>query len=257
VWLRIFSPLFLQFTTAIADTLCVVCSSGVQLWGALMCGFTSGCFGGLVAGVFEEGEAWLTTKCPTWPQQRVFYGVFAYYFFSDPHGSMQYYLRPVLQRLGLGEVALFMSRRGSQATVILVMLILEFGLDCQGVDLLAPVNRQLSKVLSRVAPPRIDRMPVPLPPRMHRAALHGDARAGVEEIAMHEQLPGPPRASREQRTQDRLDTLPTGVASRMLQLQDANLPMHDANLPMHDATGWKSSVMRIESSHVAHHFGAS
>ncbi len=262
-------PLFLQFTTAIAYTLCVVCSSAVQsggaltcgsaffffvqLWGALMCGFTSGCFGGLVAGVFEEGEAWLTTKCPTWPQQRVFYGVFAYYFFSDPHGSMQYYLRPVLQRLGAGEVSWFMSRAGSQATVILVMLILEFGLDCQGVDLLAPLNRQLSKLLSRVAPPRMDRMPVPLPPRMHRAALHGDARAGVERIQTeriptHEQLPGPPRASREQRTQDRLDRLPAGVASWMQQ---------DANLPRHDATGWKSSVMRIESSHVAHHFGAS
>ena len=65
-----------------------------------MCGFTSGCFGGLVASVFEEGEAWFTTKYPTWPQQSVFYGVFAYYFFSDPHGSMQFYLRPILQQLG-------------------------------------------------------------------------------------------------------------------------------------------------------------
>jgi hypothetical protein len=181
----------------------LVCAA---VWG--VCGFTSGCFGGLVAGVFEEGEAWLSTKCPTWPQQRVFYGVFAYHFFSDPHGSMQYYLRPVLQRLGPGEVSWFMSRAGSQATVILVMLILEFGLDCQGVDLLAPLNRQLSKVLSSVAPPRIDRTPVPLSPRMHRSALHGDARAGVEGIPMHEhqQLPrGPPRASRDQRTQDRLN----------------------------------------------------
>ena len=85
-------------------------------------------------------------------------------------------------------MSLFMPRAGSQATVILVMLILEFGLDCQGVDLLSPLNRQLSKVLSRVAPPRMDRMPLPLPPRMHRAALLGDARVGVERIPMHEQL---------------------------------------------------------------------
>ena len=148
----------------------LLCAPCLQMWGALTCGFTSGCFGGLVAGVFEEGEAWLTTKCPTWPQQRAFYGVFAYYFLSDPHGNMQYYLRPILNLVGRGDLAakIFMSRAGSQAAVIIAMLILEFGLDCEGVDLLAPVNRLLSKVFSRCAPPRIDR-----PARIDRSAkLH-------------------------------------------------------------------------------------
>ena len=137
----------------------LLCAPCLQVWGALTCGFTSGCFGGLVAGVFEEGEAWITTKCPTWPQQRAFYGVFAYYFLSDPHGSLQYYLRPVLNLVGLGDLAgkMFMSRAGSQVAVIMAMLILEFGLDCEGVDLLAPVNRQLSKAISICAPPRMDR----------------------------------------------------------------------------------------------------
>lgn len=46
-----------------------------SLWGALVCGFSSGCLGGMVAGVAEEGEAWLTSKAPTWPMQRAFYMV--------------------------------------------------------------------------------------------------------------------------------------------------------------------------------------
>ena len=46
-----------------------------SVWGALLCGFASGSLGGMVAGVAEEGEAWLTTKAPTWPQQRAFYMV--------------------------------------------------------------------------------------------------------------------------------------------------------------------------------------
>jgi hypothetical protein len=46
-----------------------------SVWGALLCGFASGSMGGLVAGVAEEGEAWLTTKAPTWPMQRTFYMV--------------------------------------------------------------------------------------------------------------------------------------------------------------------------------------
>jgi hypothetical protein len=144
----------LQLTTTIPDMLCIV--PCLQFWGAVLCGFTSGSFGGLVAGVFEEGEAWMSTKCPTWPQQCAFYGVIAYYFLADPHGYMEYYLRPILKQAGVGDdVALFMSRAGSQAIVIMAMLILEFGLDCQGVDLLAPVNHQLSKAFSFFAPPRL------------------------------------------------------------------------------------------------------
>ena len=46
-----------------------------SVWGALVCGFASGSLGGMVAGVAEEGEAWLTSKAPTWPMQRAFYMV--------------------------------------------------------------------------------------------------------------------------------------------------------------------------------------
>jgi hypothetical protein len=39
----------------------------------------------MLAGIAEEGEAWMTTKCPTWTQQRVFYSIFTYYFLTGIH----------------------------------------------------------------------------------------------------------------------------------------------------------------------------
>jgi hypothetical protein len=135
-----------------------------SLWGALVCGFTSGCLGGMVAGVAEEGEAWITSKAPTWPMQRTFYMVIAYYLLTDPHGNLRTLHQLSYQAVGLPAsltAALpLLDPTAAKVCIVMSMLVLQFALDFNGVDMLLPLNKALARLMTAVFPIRMSRNPV-------------------------------------------------------------------------------------------------
>jgi len=128
-----------------------------SVWGALVCGFTSGCLGGLVAGVAEEGEGWVTSKAPTWPQQRTFYMVMLYYVVTDPHGVLNGLSQVSYHLVGFEGMTVFpvLAPSGCKVWLVILMLILQFSLDVTGVDLLQPLNQALGRIMAIVFPIRM------------------------------------------------------------------------------------------------------
>jgi len=115
----------------------------------------------MVAGVAEEGEGWVTSKAPTWPQQRTFYMVLMYYVLTDPHGNLNRYHQACYDMLGLQAIPVFpvMAPSACKVWLVMVMLILQFSLDFTGVDLLQPINRAVARVMATLFPIRMQRNP--------------------------------------------------------------------------------------------------
>mmetsp|Transcript_3121 Transcript_3121/g.7532 ORF Transcript_3121/g.7532 Transcript_3121/m.7532 type:complete len:355 (-) Transcript_3121:133-1197(-) len=113
-------------------------------WGALACGYLSGCFGWPLVAFFETGGDRLTRLGPSWAMQRTFYAVLFYYVWTNPHST----LTPIKASVGLGDGDKILA----QAVLAAAFLTLQVGIDIAGVDLLKVLNTGTALVVALVAP---------------------------------------------------------------------------------------------------------
>mmetsp|Transcript_3596 Transcript_3596/g.8485 ORF Transcript_3596/g.8485 Transcript_3596/m.8485 type:complete len:404 (-) Transcript_3596:43-1254(-) len=151
-----------------------------SVWGALACGFFSASFGWVMVEYFQAGGAGLLASCPSWAMQRAYYAVLLYYGLTDPHSvlraprlALATFLTPLNPLLGgVVEGAEAWSKSDAKVAVLFFFLVLLFGQDFGGVDLLVPANGAMGRAARLL-----------LPINMHTTYLPPDPTPAVPAVA--------------------------------------------------------------------------